>query len=425
MEREFRELSIKLSNIIKQHIITPFIGVLKEDIVFIKFLGKKIKYKLKKENKFTDSIVIFESETLKNTRKQQNIIHQKKQKEIEDTIYEILIKLSPLLSVESKKIVIKNLTNVQDKSNIFNSIMQHFSHNSGEYFPITHTIRINTLINPFTKKEMTTKEEKQEIKQTLIHELLHAASTYVSPSNYQHFTGFEQTTLYSVPIQNIGKAINEGYTEVITKRLLNLISLPISPFEYHTQQKDYGYFYFEGIANIIESIVGKEKMMELYFHSDLKGLIKELSKYKKENDIKQFIIDLDFLLKRKNSNQQQINRISEFLDDILISKANTIVKVTNYSELNNFLIQQFFNINEEQRNILFGAEIVLQIKECIENDISTIYNYNYNIPKNQKKKVKTKPSKPNGYINILAITILLSSIIVLSISLSYLILKVD
>lgn len=423
MEIEFKELSIKLSNIIKQYIITPFIDELKEDIIFIKYFGKKIKYKLKKENKFTDSIVIFESETLKNTRKQQKIIHQKKQKEIEDTIYEFLIKLSPLLSVESKKIVIKNLTNIQDKSNIFNSIMQHFGHSLGEYSPRTHTIRINTLINPFTKKEMTTKEEKEEIKQTLIHELLHASSTYVSPSKYQYFTGFEQTTLYSVPIQNIGKAINEGYTEVITKRLLSLNSIPISPFEYHMQQKDYDYFYFEGIANIIELIVGKEKMMKLYFHSDLKGLINELSKYKKENDIKQFIIDLDFLLKRKNNNQQQINRISEFLDDILISKANTIVKVSSYSELNDFLIQQYFDINEEQRNILFGAEIVFQIKEGIENNISAIYNYN--VPKDQKKKVKTKSPKPNGYINILAITIILSSIIILSILLSFLILKVD
>ena len=79
----------------------------------------------------------------------------------------------------------------------------------------------------------------------------------------------------------IGGGLNEGYTELLTARHFN-------------NNKVTCYSYESEVASIIESIIGP-RMVELYFDSNLLGLIEELKKYSNEDESMQFITNLDSL----------------------------------------------------------------------------------------------------------------------------------
>lgn len=235
-----------------------------------------IGYKLKKENKVENCKVIYETDALKTIRKEKT---NPMQKELEDLIYEGLTKLSFDISPESMQIIIKNLTSMIDKSNYMNSIRQCFFGTCGMYFPSDHSIRINKLsfLNTNLQKNRALK------KQIISHELMHAASGY----KYKKIlaSGFAQSS-------SIGDGINEGYTDLISQR-----------YFCKEIQETVGYCYHKAVSEITEFIIGKQKMLDLYFHSDLKGLIGELSKYQSEEKVKLFILDLDTILKAKKVNQ--------------------------------------------------------------------------------------------------------------------------
>ena len=91
--------------------------------------------------------------------------------------------------------------------------------------------------------------EKEESKKILYHELLHALTSFKCKNLL--ISGFHH--------KNIGQGINEGYTDLITNRLLN-----ISEYDYKI-----GYPYESIVSNIVEFIIGKEKMYSLYFNGDL------------------------------------------------------------------------------------------------------------------------------------------------------------
>lgn len=93
--------------------------------------------------------------------------------------------------------------------------------------------------------------------QSLTHELFHAASSFVD-HNGPH-SGFIQ--------KKIGVGLTEGFTTLYDVRYFN--------------RDDYNPFYLllSNFARIIEIIVGERKVKELYFSSDLKGLVDEISKY--------------------------------------------------------------------------------------------------------------------------------------------------
>lgn len=123
-------------------------------------------------------------------------------------------------------------------------------------------------INKFNGLELDISEEE-----LLFHELMHMASTNYSAMGSK--TGLELSDL-------LGVQLNEGYTDYLTRK-------------YFTR----GYKYTEShennimIAKGIENIIGSERMEELFFTSNINGLIDELSKYiSRENVIKLlFLID--------------------------------------------------------------------------------------------------------------------------------------
>lgn len=95
------------------------------------------------------------------------------------------------------------------------------------------------------------------------HELLHMSTTRKGGNHY--FCGFEQINKKSKCL--IGRCLNEGYTEYLNRKYFST-----------TETFDI-YFDERHLAKGIEKIIGKEKMEELYFASDLYNLIIELSKY--------------------------------------------------------------------------------------------------------------------------------------------------
>ncbi len=113
---------------------------------------------------------------------------------------------------------------------------------------------------------------------TFFHELMHMASSTIK--NGILYTGFSQKTS-----GKIGFGLTEGYTQLVTERVFK--KKPI--YEAYIKEIE--------IAHNVEKIIGKEKMQELFFNTNLKGLIEELGKYSDEEETLAFIKKVDFITK--------------------------------------------------------------------------------------------------------------------------------
>ena len=103
----------------------------------------------------------------------------------------------------------------------------------------------------------------------LKHELFHMASSIPT----WNIGGFRNN--------GIGAGLDEGYTEVLTKRYFNT--------------KNIAYVFERETMKNLEMIIGKEKMESLYLKADLQGLIREMQKYRTIEEITKFISDLDYI----------------------------------------------------------------------------------------------------------------------------------
>lgn len=149
------------------------------------------------------------------------------------------------------------------------------------------------------------------------HELLHMA-TRRTLDNKCHI-GFLQ-------VQNdcyVGNALNEGYTELMCKELF-----PGYIFSY-------AYNYEIIISKVIEEIIGKDKMNDLYFSSDLYSLVGSLSNYNDIYDIKKFLVQLDSVF------------LPFYRKEI----------VDNLIGINNFIYETFFNYLVESNKCISSMEI--------------------------------------------------------------------
>lgn len=149
--------------------------------------------------------------------------------------------------------------------------------------------------NEFIKKLFFKDKNIISLEVGYTHELLHMSSTI--KKNNKRCSGFNH--YYNVPYFNfsIGSAINEGYTDLLNKRIFNY--------------ENYGGIYeiFMTISSMVEYIVGQDKMTNLYFKADLKGLVAEISKYNSEREVKEFIVNFDMLHK----DPRKIYQIISFL----------------------------------------------------------------------------------------------------------------
>ena len=200
------------------------------------------------------------------------------------------------------KIFYKNISSVKyqegiDKQEMLKSLfglITSYGTTEGYYYGYTNTIYM------ISKKQKDLlvflsngeNESYEDIMNNVLpHELFHLA-TYTTNDNVM-FCGFYQNS----GIYDIGNGINEGYTELLARRYF---------------AKDRGYYDDEVIiAALVEELIGKDKMEQLYFYADLKGLITELSKYSNTNIVNRFIIDFDNYCQRPTDNL--IENIFEFL----------------------------------------------------------------------------------------------------------------
>ena len=190
--------------------------------------------------------------------------------------------------------------------------------------------------------------EKDYIKISIFHELLHLASSrYVDGWLYG---GFEQIS--SDNSFAIGRGLDEGYTQLLAERYFGYI-----------EGVKGSYPYLVRVARILEDIVGADKMTSLYLRADLPGLINELKEYASEDEISKFLSALDFVEKflidppglpfEDTLITQSLVTINEFLlklGGIKTGKMFMQGEIKNEDDLSNFL-------GEYINNIGFGIEI--------------------------------------------------------------------
>ena len=371
-------------------------------------IGKR--FRLQRKNKIENCKVIYESPALKTNRKKKN---GENLNEIKDLIAEALTTLSQEVSAESMQIIKKNLTSLSSDSNLIKSLYLTHKKASGAYFNSIHHITIN---------------QKYYKKDVLSHELMHAASSF--DYNDKRGTGFHQ---------KIGVGINEGYTDLISQRYFCK--------DINTAEIEGGYPYNKVVSEIVETIIGKQKMLDLYFHGNLKGLVEELSKYQSEDKVKQFILDLDTInnthiqskfeyMTTSDIQTTLFNRISIFLYDAFSAKNDKNKDFKSYLQESKNFLELLQNLNVERQKII-QRKSQSEINRIINKVINTKKgkdNGNNQSPNEEllNKTTATKISKPktltrkkDGFISILTITLLLGIIIIISITISYSILKVS
>lgn len=134
------------------------------------------------------------------------------------------------------------------------------------------------------ENEINTYNDK---KATLNHELLHASSSSPFFSSIGFNRIFKENKEINLRYNEIGRGLNEGYTELLNNRLF--------------KEKSYSYIHLNKIAYLIELLFdNKDEMKDYYFNSDIEGIIYELNKYIKKEEIINLIIDIDELYYNKN-----------------------------------------------------------------------------------------------------------------------------
>ena len=193
--------------------------------------------------------------------------------------------------------------------------------------------------NPDGTINLYDKEER-----VIYHELLHASSLQYHTDTIS-YDGFNHQNIDEK--KNIGIGLNEGYTELLTIRY----------FGGDSRYKNEVFY-----NQMIENIIGKDKMQSLYFNSDLDGLISELSKYCEKSKVLNFVDKMDYFIildsiKRDKSEKYKDQKVPSFESIRDFQEINEKYEETIH-ELNQFLIECYAskyknssNINEIKENL--------------------------------------------------------------------------
>lgn len=115
-----------------------------------------------------------------------------------------------------------------------------------------------------------------DTKDVLYHELLHVSST---PSSYENIIGFHYS---SKDIGELGKGLNEGYTEILNKRFFN--------------NNNNVYYYHQKLTLLIEKFYdNKNTMQDDYFNGNIFNVIRTLLKSMSLEEAIDIIVDMDNL----------------------------------------------------------------------------------------------------------------------------------
>ena len=288
-----------------------------EAIGFVTFLTTYVSISkrsiLKRKNKYDNSKIIYSTDFLK--RDNSETVKEVFNESIEKAKYKIYGYLDNKdVSDEVFKIANDNLKTIGDISSWSRSFFQCFYGASGSYFAKSHSIAMNK----FSKIRNIVMNKTNNIEHTLVHELLHAASSYRAGDKFG--SGFHIRDNNG----SIGVGINEGYTDYLTNNILN-------------HERGIGYTYEVKVIELLELIVGDKKLLNFYFKSDLYGLVNELSKYQDMNRVKQFILDMDTITfgRRLSFSRFSGGKIS-FSEDIdILSSIYERIKVFLYETYSN------------------------------------------------------------------------------------------
>ena len=175
---------------------------------------------------------------------------------------------------------------------------------SGSYNVEKNKISLNPLHN----------YNSPEYKNTLNHEMHHMA-TGLRIDDYI-ICGFEQLKIRN-RISHIGKGLNEGYTEYLSKNIL--------------KKEKYPYKKNVDLIPLIELFYdNKLELRKSYFNADLPSVIKKFSEITDRNSAIELIKDIDKLF-FYDSNRTWFDKSEELEIDIRIKLYNLYKKLSGYS----------------------------------------------------------------------------------------------
>lgn len=200
---------------------------------------------------------------------------------------------------------------------------------------------------------------------TVTHELLHMSSLIIGKNNMA--SGFY--------MNKVGRSLNEGYTEVLNNRLFG-----------HPITQVPSYNMYAKFASVIEDIIGKNNMTNLYFTADLKGLFEQLSYYSSREKTSVFLKDLDSLYSSKFLiiiNSSCFDRIIDYLTYTSIDYVDVSIKTGTLSLADAGLFLQKYrekieSINDDL-NKLAGRNV-----KSFQSEIFDNFCYNINEQLNDK-----------------------------------------
>lgn len=210
------------------------------------------------------------------------------------------------------------------------------------------------------------------------HELFHMASSYYDKKNKIMYYGFNQIQIKNKFFNNsIGIALNEGYTQTLAERYFN--------FDNKKQKMAFNYELSKNILLILEKLITKEKLENLYMNANLQGLIKELSILTNEEESLTFVQNMDYIFKHyselqfiseiKNMYYLKIKEIQLFLLKCYIEKVSKEMYINNLdeNEIKKFIVEiaknisNAFKIREKDLNQLSSWEYLDILKENLLN----------------------------------------------------------
>ena len=207
------------------------------------------------------------------------------------------------------------------------------------------------------------KNDKDRVSLTPYHELLHLLTTKVENENIISI-GLSSNTF--------GEGLNEGYTELLTKRYFG----HLSPDDEEMYNLHMWY------SKMIEEILGKDILEKCYFEVNQFMFIKELSKYTDTQKVIEIICNLDYLFINEDKiyviEKEVIDNCNDRIDELKLLYDESL-------KIRNMVFDDLITIYKNKMQIL------LEKKEINEIEFSRYVEEYYS------KHKKTKESMDNYY----------------------------
>jgi len=268
-------------------------------------------------------------------------------------IYYFADTLNKQLPKKDLRIMESNIRDIKIKRNFINSIYMD-SHGILQFYDPTINLISTNYHNDKTKG--------------IYHELLHMSSSSYDSVNRKIYCGF----MYGNEADGyeIGRSINEGYTELLNQRL----------FGYNIKRASKPYRFSTVYAEKLERIIGQEEMTHLYFKHDLNDLIMELEKYKTKEEIFKFFEQTDYLIKEEiGKKDKKIKVFGVPVMDAPVVPGKEEYTINNFLDINEFLIDAYTKkVNEKP---ISKKEKVADVNNFINDlrreqiDINNNYQY--------------------------------------------------